>query len=157
MPVSFKDVLDAFEFVSGGAMGEHQAFLCKASGKIHYKSDFFDELDELGDEIDDNEKNDSEDIDALTDNIEDDEKFIQIPDKRELDLGKPLALDFAGEFLPNDYDDVRRMFSRRGAYANFKALLARRNELDRWYDFEAKATETALRAWCKINEIEVGE
>jgi hypothetical protein len=33
-----------------------------------------------------------------------------------LDLGKPLVLDFAREFLPDDYDEVRHIFSRRGAY-----------------------------------------
>jgi hypothetical protein len=27
---------------------------------------------------------------------------------RELDLGKPLALDFACQFLPGDFDDVRQ-------------------------------------------------
>jgi hypothetical protein len=34
MPVSLKDILGAFEFVSAGGIGEHQAFLCKQSGKI---------------------------------------------------------------------------------------------------------------------------
>ena len=33
MPVSFKDILEALEFVSADGMGEHQAFLCKQSGK----------------------------------------------------------------------------------------------------------------------------
>ena len=68
-------------------------------------------------------------------------KFLQIPDKRELDLGKPLALDLARQFLPGDFDDVLQFFSRRGAYARFKDLLDRRGVLDQWYDFEAKAEE----------------
>lgn len=38
--------------------------------------------------------------DELPDDVEDDEKYISIPDKRELDLGKPMVLDFAHEFLP---------------------------------------------------------
>jgi hypothetical protein len=29
-------------------------------------------------------------------------------------------LDFARQFLPGDFDDVRQIFSRRGAYARFK-------------------------------------
>jgi len=41
---------------------------------------------------------------------------IRLPDKRELDLGKPLALDFARQFLPDDFDEVRQFFNRRGAY-----------------------------------------
>jgi hypothetical protein len=27
--------------------------------------------------------------------------------------------------------------------------------LDRWHDFEAKAEESALREWCKLNSIEL--
>ena len=47
------------------------------------------------------------------------------------------------------------MFSKRGAYRKFRALLIRRNVLDRWYDFELKATERALRDWCEFNSIAV--
>jgi len=143
MPVSFKDILDAFEFVSmGGGLGEHQAVLCKQSGKIYWHSELA-ELDEPEDE--------------LPDDIEDDEKYLAIPDKRELDLGKPLALDFARQVLPTDFDEIRRMFSRRGAYASFKHLLAQRRALDQWNDFEQKATERALREWCELNSIELAD
>jgi hypothetical protein len=61
------------------------------------------------------------------------------------------------EFLPNDIDEVRRIFSRKGAYARFKDLLDRRGALDHWYDFEAKVEEKALRMWCDLNSIEVGD
>jgi len=139
MPVSFREILDAFEFVSvGGGVGEHQAFLCRQTGKIFWRSELSD-FDELEDE--------------LPDDIEDGEKYLEIPDKRELDLGKPLALDFACQVLPKDFDEVRRLFGHRGAYASFKQLLARRGVLDQWYDFEQKATERALREWCEINSI----
>ena len=68
---------------------------------------------------------------------------------------KPLALDFAREFLPDDLDEVRYMFSKRGAYRKFRTLLIRTNALDHWYDFESKTTERALREWCELNSIEV--
>jgi hypothetical protein len=139
MRVSLKDIREAFEFVSAGGGNERQAFLCKQSGKLYWHSELCDDLDILPDDIDHSEK------------------FIQIPDKRELDLGKPLALDFAREFLPDDFDDVRQFFSRRGAYAKFKDLLPRRGSLDQWYDFEAKAKERALREWCELNSIEVSD
>lgn len=138
MPVSFKDILDAYEFVSFGGTGEHQAFLCKQSGKIYLHSDLSDELDEL-----------PEDIDS--------DKYIQIPDKKDLELGKPLVLEFARQFLRADLDKVRQIFSSRGAYARFKDLLEHRGALDQWYDFEAKAAEKALREWCELNSIAVGE
>jgi len=139
MPVNFKEILNAFDFVSmGGGIGEHQAFLCKQSGKIYWHSELGD-LDEPDDE--------------LPDDIEDDEKYLAIPDKRELDLGKPLVLDFARRVLPRDFDEIRRIFGKRGAYASFKHLLAQRSALDQWYDFEQKATERALREWCELNSI----
>ena len=140
MPVSLNDLREAFEFVcagGGGGGGEHQAFLCKQSGKLYCHSELYDDLDILPDDIDDSEK------------------FLPIPDKRELDLGKPLALDFARQFLPDDFDGVRQFFSGRGAYAKFKNLLDRRGMLDQWYAFEAEAEERALKLWCALNSIEV--
>jgi hypothetical protein len=140
MPISFDDILQAFEFAGVNGGGSHRAILCRRTGKIYFHSEFSD-LEEFNDE--------------LPDDVEDEEKYIDIPDKRELGLGKPLALDFAREVLPNDFDDVRYMFSKRGAYKKFRALVTRRNTLDRWYDFESKATEQALREWCQFNSIEV--
>jgi hypothetical protein len=143
LPVSFRELLEAFEFASmGGSLGEHHAYLCKQSGKIYWHSEFSD-LDEMEDE--------------LPDDIEDDEKYLAIPDKRELDLGKPLVLNFARQVLPADFDEVRRIFSKRGAYANFKQLLVRRRALDQWYEFEQRATERALREWCEVNEIKLAD
>jgi len=84
-------------------------------------------------------------------------KFLPVPDKKELGLGKPLALAFTREFLPDDFDDVRQFFSRRGAYARFKGLLDQRGALAQWYAFEAKAEEQALREWCELNSIEVSD
>ena len=139
MPVDFSELLNSFEFVSSGG-GLNDAFICRQTGKIHWRSETSD-LDELEEE--------------LPDDIEDDEKYIAIPDKRDLDLGKPMVLDFAREYLSGDFDEVRYMFSKRGAYKKFRALLIRRNALERWYDFESKATERALREWCEFNSIEI--
>ena len=137
MPVSFTELSDAVDFVSAGHNEENRAYLRKESGEIYCHSDFVPDLDELPEDI------------------EDEEKYLQIPDQRDLDLGKPLVLDFAREFLPDDFDTVRDNFRKRGAYAKFKLLMVRRGVLDRWYDFQAKAEERALRAWCEDNEIEV--
>jgi hypothetical protein len=64
-------------------------------------------------------------------------------------------LDFAREFLPDDHDEVRYIFSRRGAYRRFKDLLVRRGAIDQWYDFSNKAEEAALREWYAENAIEL--
>jgi hypothetical protein len=140
MPVSFQKILNGFEFAASGGIGEYQAILCRQTGKIYLRSEVSD-FDEP--------------IDELPEDVEDDEKYIALPDKRELGLGKPLALDFAREFLPRDFDEVRDIFDRRGAYAKFRALLIRTRTLEQWYDFESKATKRALREWCELNSIAV--
>jgi len=136
MRVPFSELVLAFEFVSASNFDEHQAFLCKETGEFFWESE-------------------AADMDELPDDIEDDTKYVAIPHKRDLDLGKPLVLDFVREFLPNDFDEVRYIFSRKGAYAKFKALLARRSALDRWYAFEEQATERALKEWCDLHSIEL--
>jgi hypothetical protein len=141
MPTAFSDIELSFEFVSSEGGSTHEAFLCRRTGKIYWRSDSSDDLNE----------------EEMPDDVEDEEKHIAIPGKRELDLGKPLVTDFAREFLPNDFDEVRYMFSNRGAYKNFRALVTRRNVLDRWYEFESKATERALREWCELNSVELAD
>jgi hypothetical protein len=141
MPVNFSDILSVFECVNMGSMGEHQAYLCRQTGKIYFHSEFSG----LGEALND----------KLPDDIDDEERYLPIPDKRELDLGKPLVLAFARELLPGDFDEVRRIFSKRGAYAHFKSLLVKRNAIDRWHDFQNKATERALREWCELHDIKV--
>jgi hypothetical protein len=138
MPVNFSDLLDAYEFVSVTVTGEHQAYLCKQSGRIVLWSEGLDEEDELPD-------------------LDDNEKYLLVPDKRELDLGTRLVMDFARNFLPDDFYEVRRIFSKRGAYRQFRMLLERRRAIDQWYDFQAKATERALRDWCQANSIELAD
>ena len=135
MPVSFSDLQLAFEFVSSGGMGENEAYLDRQSGKIYWHSEFGDNHEKLPDDIDD-------------------EKYIPIPEKKELHLGKALVFNFAREFLPDDYDEVRQIFNRRGAYRQFKDFLVRRGALERWYDFSNKAEEVALREWCAANGID---
>ena len=103
--------------------------------RLYWHSEFGDNDEELPNDIDD-------------------EKYISIPDKTELDLGKPLVFDFAREFLPVDYDEVRHIFSRRGAYRRYKDLLVRRGALERWYDFSNKAEKAVLREWCAEDGID---
>src|SRR6202035_6173434 len=136
MPVSFSDLQLAFEFVSSGGKGENEAYLDRQSGKIYWHAEFGDNDEELPNDIDD-------------------EKYISIPDKTELDLGKPLVLDFAREFLPVDYDEVRHIFSRRGASRRYEDLLVLRCVVRRGGDFSNKSEEAALREWCAENGIEL--
>lgn len=141
MPASFDEIMNGFVFADfDGGMGPFQAFVCRQSGKVYFYSESPDhELDERPDDIDD------------------DEKYVQIPSRKELGLGKPLVLAFVDRFLPDDSDEIRRIFSRKGAYARFKDLLHHRGAIEQWHDFEAKATQDALRKWCEAESIELSD
>jgi hypothetical protein len=145
MPVKLQELRDAYEFVGFDGGGTNEAFLSKQSGKIYWRSQDLEDVTGL------------EDLEELPDDLDDENKYIPIPGKVDLDLGKPLVFDFVRQFLPDDFDEVQGIFSKSGAYGRYKDLPTRRRALDRWYDFESKATETALREWCEINEIEVSE
>ena len=136
MVTKYKDISEAFDFVSFAPMYVHQAFLNKETGQIFWHSELADDLEELPEDIDD-------------------EKYIEIPHKNELGLGKNLAIAFAYEYLSSEADEVESIFRRKGAYSRFKDLLGRKGVLDQWYVFESQAQEKALREWCKENGIQV--
>jgi hypothetical protein len=133
----FEALIDAFEFVGFGQPGEHEAYLRTETGEVLWHSEFGD------------------DEGPLPDDIEDSQKYIPIPHKNDLGLGKPLVLKFAGEFLPDALDNVREIFRRRGAYARFKDLLEHRGMLRQWHEYEATAQKKALREWCEEHGIEL--
>jgi hypothetical protein len=135
--VSWDELQNAFDWASFGEPSENEAVLSRRSGKFFLRSDstdLDDELDEWPGDVDD-------------------ETYIWIPHKKELDLGKALVFAFAEEFLPDQSHEARGMFSRRGGYARFKDLLHRQKIADQWYAFEKEATDKALREWCELNEI----
>ena len=136
MKFKFEDIEMAYDFVSGSPYGEHSAVLRKDTGKILWSSEMAG-LDEISEE--DWESDDS----------------VGIPHKNDLDLGKRLVFDFVRANLPDDYDHVRRIFSRRGAYGRFKDFLESKELLQSWYDFEAEQQTRALRQWCEDNGIEL--
>lgn len=130
MNIKFSDVLDLFEFVNFGSSFSHEGYICKESGKSYFYSELGDNEEELPDDIND-------------------EKYLVIPHKNELNLGNNLVFDFVQEYLPTEYENVRSIFNRKGAYARFKSLLEGENKLEEWYKFEATKTEQALSEWLK--------
>ncbi len=129
--VKFSELLDAFEFVSIGSQFEHSAYIDSETGAIFWISP------------------DHEFEEEVPDDIETSDRYLAIPHKNELNLGRDLALAFADQELPGQYDTVVGFFRKKGAYERFKNLLEARKALERWYAFEASATEKALRAWCE--------
>jgi hypothetical protein len=86
MKVRFSDIEMAYTQVSASDLGESQAWLDRRTGQIYTHSDL------LGDK----------DNDELPDDIDDDERYLEIPDRRDLDLGTRLVFAFVREHLPDD-------------------------------------------------------
>jgi hypothetical protein len=106
------DIELAIEFVShhSGVISDSYAMICKRTGQIHLSTDDgeFDEIPEKAYESDD---------------------WIEIPDRNQLDLGRELVFEFVARELPSEFDRVKQIFTRRGAYARYKDLLDERGML----------------------------
>jgi hypothetical protein len=59
--------------------------------------------------------------------------------------------------MADDFQDVRDAFSRKGAFARFKALVTQQGLMDQWYAYAAAADEAALRAWCEEEGLELSD
>jgi hypothetical protein len=127
-PVKFDDLLAAYEWVSSSPY-DNNAFVSRVTGNVHWSSSMAD-FDE-----------------DLPKDIEDGSIYVAVPNKHDLNLGRNLALTFVEEQLADAYQTVANFFHQRGAYGRFKDLLERKGCLEAWYDYEAKATELALREW----------
>ncbi len=131
VPVSFDELLAAYEWVSAGEVAalECEAYISRATGAIHWCGEGADE--------------------ESPEDIEDGSLYVAVPRKNELDLGRSLAIRFVEEHLPRSRDMVHGFFRKPGAYSHFKSLLAHTGLLDAWHAYEQVATEHAFREWCE--------
>ena len=135
--VQYEEISSAFEFVGSAAPTEHSAYISLDTGKIYWAS----ELASMDEE--------------LPNDVGTSDRYLVVPHKTELDLGRNLAFRFAAQELPDSYERVTSIFRRKGAYGRFKQLLEDNGVLAKWYKFEAEATEKALREWCAANGIQI--
>jgi hypothetical protein len=137
--VNRDDIELAFSFVNAGAPMEHSAYVSLDTGHIYWVS-VFNSIDE-----------------EVPDDLETSDRYLALPHKNELGLGRTLALDFAEGALPDRYQDVEAIFRRKGAYRRFKALLESEGLIEKWYKFEEATMGKALRDWCAANDIAIVE
>ena len=86
--------------------------------------------------------------------LETSDRYVAVPSKQELDLGARVALRFAQLHLSGQYERIRSIFARPGAYASFKDLLEAGGHLTVWYEFEHNAQREALTEWCVMQGFE---
>ena len=137
--VCLSDLQAAMEWASDD-MSDNEAYVCRETGKIYWVSEEPGLLD------------DEEETPGDIDNIE---KYLPVPDKRDLDLGTRLVFDFAARHLDDQYEKIRSIFRRRGAYGRFREMLEETNSLDAWYAFSEERTLVALTAWCESEGFDI--
>lgn len=137
--VSYDELEMAFAFVSSAPPMENAAYICLNTGAIYCTSEF-NSTDE-----------------EVPDDLETSDRYIALPHKNDLDLGRPLALRFVAREIPEQAERVDGFFRHKGAYARFKDLLESEGLLEKWYNFEAESTDQALRDWCADNDVQIVE
>ena len=137
--VTRQDIEHAFAFVNADAPMVNQAYISLDTGKIYWLSELIPTDEELPDDL------------------ETSDRYLALPHKNELHLGKNLALQFAADELRERRGEVAAMFSRKGAYRRFKELLDSTGLLHKWYRFEEAALEAALQEWCAENDVQIVE
>lgn len=131
------DLITAFEWVSVSGLLENSAYISKETGTIYLRSDDYEFEDELPEDLNDPSR------------------YISVPHKNDLDLGKWLVIRYVDEALPSHASAVREIFRKKGAYAKFKILLDRQGHLTKWYSYESEKIEQKMRAWAEENGIHV--
>ena len=133
--LSYEDLLNAYEWVSSDPTQENTAYVNRESGAVYLETDEFSEDDEFPDDIDDGAK------------------YIAVPHKHDLELGKALVFIFVEEHLPDDFERISTYFRHPGAYSKFKTLLERKQLLDAWHEYERIKTFEALLQWANDHRL----
>ena len=136
--VKYDDLSMALDFIGSASLMEHNAYVSLDTGEVYWTSDSNDAFDE-----------------EVPDDLETSDRYLAIPHKNDLDLGRRLALRFVSQELPARYDEVEGFFQRQGAYSRFKDLLQHEGVLEAWFTFEADSVESALKQWSAENGIEI--
>jgi hypothetical protein len=135
--VDVSELLEAVEFVSSVVAIDAAAYVSRDSGDVYF----------VGTDV--------EPEDGLPEHLATSDRYVAVPSKQDLHLGRPLALRFAETHLPGHYEIVFSAFARPGAYARFKDLLETHGQSAAWYEFENKAQQDALRDWCAAEGLEL--
>ena len=125
--VKFSEIVNAVEFVSGGELLDCVAYIDKSTGEVHlYADEYSDEMP----------------LDRV-----DVRYCVEVPSKRDLDLGTRLVFAFVDSVLEAAARvKVHEIFRSRGAYRRFRDFLVEIDALERWYVFESDAFRKAVQA-----------
>ena len=134
--MKYEDIEFLFNYVGSARRFERSAYVNRRTGESYLTSEFGDS-------------------DELPDDLEENDDYLDIPHRNDLDLGRDLVFEFAERRLPSAIDRVYGFFQQAGAYARFRDLLEQNDLLDDWYKYEADRSRAAILEWCKKNNVEL--
>jgi hypothetical protein len=134
--MKYEDIEFLFDYVGSARRFERSAYLNRRTGESYVASD-------LGDS------------DELPDDLEENDDYLRIPHRNDLDLGQNLVFEFVEQRLPSAIERVYGFFQCSGAYSRFRDLLEQNGLLDDWYEYEADRARAAILEWCEENHIEL--
>lgn len=137
--IDYNELETAMMFVSGSTLLGASARISRNTGRIFWISE------------------ESEDYEPLPEDIDDEDRYVEVPSQRDLGLGQRLVLQFVEERFSDHYDEVRAIFRRKGAYARLKDLLDHHGMLEEWYAYERAAVRSALCEWARNEGFEIKE
>jgi len=76
--LTLSDIEDAYMFADASPHGEHRAYVCRSTGRTYCISDWVEVEDE----------------EDFPEDVETSDQYVALPDKRDLRLGRDLALLF---------------------------------------------------------------
>lgn len=126
-PISRDDLHLAVEHMTGGQDYGAAAYVDRQTGAILWAGDGMEE--------------------PLPEDIDNEERYLPVPSKKELGLGRDDALAFTEEHAPQLLDRTEAIFRRAGAFQSFKVLMHDAGLLPQWYAHQDARLREALEEW----------
>jgi hypothetical protein len=86
---------------------------------------------------------------SLPVDVYEDERYIPVPTKKELGLGREMALSFSHQHAPHLLESVEHIFATAGAFGRFKHLMHEHGLLKDWYAYQEDRLSSAVQEWAE--------
>lgn len=126
-PISRDDLHLTVEHVTGGQVHGAAAYVDRQTGATLWAGDGMEE--------------------PLPDDIDNEERYLPVPSRKELGIGRNDALAFTEEHAPQLLDRAEAIFRRAGAFQSFKVLMHDAGLLPQWYAHQHVRLWEALEEW----------
>jgi hypothetical protein len=86
---------------------------------------------------------------SLPVDVYEDERYVPVPTKKELGLGRGMALTFSEQHAPHLLDSAEHIFATAGAFERFNRLMHEHGLLKDWYAYQEDRLSIAVQEWAE--------